>query len=661
MDDNEPLTVGTITTDRILFAMVEAAEEYEADAEHYGEEEARQLKKEMEFVDGGVVCPLKGTNDGLANGGLEKTLREDFFDAEKAKKILCDLNAVFYGQVNTAEKTKLFTDAIEVDVLESESKPESIKMSLKKPTIIGKPSADGIAATVDIGKTKSAFILKAPRRPEEPELLTHELFVGLKLNELRPILPNFAYVYGGFKCSPPVVTKGKVVSSWCDSSDNAVRYVLYENISPGKDFSDFCEDCTANEYLTVFVESLLAAQIGADLVGFTHNDAHAENVFVREYGEKIYIPYNTPKGTVYVHTDKIATFIDFGRSTIAVDGESYGDYAQFSQGHSDVRAPFPMNDAYKLMMFSFLVLLEKNRTVFQEVSKIFEFFNNEEEIMEALAKQREFFYVLPYTLDELKELTLYDFVDYITYIFPEYNLLLTEDDFKSDDDVYACYGKSTKGVCRTRVKAGPLTPIDYNTPDNIMQLYNLLPYLPADRVQALKREFTEKGTEIALAAGEGRKDLATIFSSYLNEIDTLYEKIVLFDKDEADSFIERLNEMPNLSPKAALKLTEEYAGLAEDYLDAVSLFQRAYYIAGMQDYFVSFFMPEQVGRSKKFVDDIYLKLWADPMKQFASTLAVADGATFHYVRNVERVAEIEAESFRISITRKVINSFVGDS
>ena len=56
---------------------------------------------------------------------------------------------------------------------------------------------------------------------------------------------------------------------------------------------------------------------------------------------------------------------------------------------------------------------------------------------------------------------------------------------------------------------------------------------------------------------------------------------------------------------------------------------------------------------------MYLKDWADPMKQFASTLAAADEAAFNYVRNVEQNELIEVSGFRISISRRVINSFVG--
>lgn len=677
--DVDALEIGTLNSSIVQAGVFDAQDRYADNKEYYDEQEVLQIKEEIAIVEGGVVCPVQAAAEpSTLDGQLEKTLREDFFDAEKAQDVLCRLNAVFYGPVENSMAAAMLTSRVvipqrppgmEVEVpagtlppTAPKSMPMSIRSSLKEPKIIGKPSADGIAATVDVGETKAAFVLKAPRDPGAAELLTHELVVGLELNKLRPIVPNFAYIYGGFKCSPPELGDGKKVEQWCASDKDAVRYVLYENISPGEDFEDFCETCTTADFLQMYVQTLLAVQKASELLGFTHNDLHPGNLFVRQYSEKIYIPYETPGGTVFVHTDKIATLIDYGRSTIAANGRSYGDYGQFRAGHSNVEAPFFMNDAYKLLMFSYLSLIKnKDRNVFLQLAPIFDFFNREESLVDALAVQREFYYVYPYTVPVANaagtELSLYDLVDYIVQSYPEFRIILGEDAVASDSAVYSCYGESTRSVCRTRIPAGPLTAIDYSMPRDLFELYSLLPYLPKGRVDAIREQAREEGTDAAIIAARGRADIAASFANALKDLDVLRDKIVLYDDKRAAKAKAFFRRFASLGQDEARAVAEEFALVAGDYMYAVYLLNKAHYVAGMQDYFIEFLTPDYEPGSRKFVADIYEKDWKGPIEAFVPAIQAASPVIDKYA-SVHGDADTGASGDQIAIAWKVIRSFL---
>src|SRR5579884_2098120 len=98
---------------------------------------------------------------------------------------------------------------------------------------IGTESTAGFAFQGDMKKEKNVFIVKTSQNPETDDL-QHELFVGLfGLNQLRSTkqgLPvyNFAYIFGGFKCSPPLVSpQDKTAVAWCNNMKDTVNYVFY--------------------------------------------------------------------------------------------------------------------------------------------------------------------------------------------------------------------------------------------------------------------------------------------------------------------------------------------------------------------------------------------------------------------------------------------------
>lgn len=647
----------SITTKDILNARNEAQQLWLADRRGFEKLEEQQEREEFEIVEAGIACPITTEiATEVPESEVLPLLREDFFDASAYSKLLCNMQAIFYTpKTNMLSVSNWIQKAQDGATLGAKLDTEAVRDTLSRPKIIGKPSADGIAAVVDFGSNEKAFILKAPRDSRNAELLTHELVVGLQLNKLRAWVPNFAYVFGGFKCSAPRL-RDKTVTSWCQYTGNGVRYVLYENITPGKDFRDFCKTCTFTDYVGLYIQVLLAVQFAADKTGFTHNDLHDENIFVRDYPKKVYIPYETPNGTVYIHTDKIATLIDYGRSTIARDGRSYGNYMQLELGDSTPLRPFPFNDAYKLLCFSLLTLQKYNVDVFVKARGILEFFNRPESAVEILAKQRETYYVLPPTLKRLDELTLYDLVDYISDKFSYLRLLVSEKEKEADGTVYNCYAppspEENAAVCVTTTPAGPLTTLDYARPRTLSELYTLLPHLSDAQVnnwiEALRKD---ERTPTLLDAN------AAIVERSLERLLEKHDSDLPVDAlTNYESFFRGLDSAAEATVHSGI---DNYVALVSNILVAIQHLQTTHYIAEVNDYFSS-----KLGHSatlSSMVHTHYRDVWQDDLQMLRKTLQSALIAVRSLMkhRTGDLWQHLDAQDYFLGVALDVVNAFLG--
>ena len=300
-------------------------------------------------------------------------------------------------------------------------------------------------------QANNVFIVKATKDPKNTELI-HEGFVGIYgLNKLRKDVPNFAYIMGAFKCSPPIVDSDtKDVVAWCNTTQNAVNYVIYENIFPGQDLESYIKQgCTFDQWLGYYLQILYALKLANEKVGFTHYDLHYNNVILRDLGGQVMaIPYITEEGRIqYLLTDKVATMIDYGMSRIQIGNENFGVYNLTHYSVFPDRA-FPLYDAYKLLGFSMYGMNENNQQdCFEKAAIIMQFFNNTETAQDIITKQRKTLYYLPYnektassTIDEL-----------LSYIRQNFNLdELLVDTVPADVQVLGCEGQT---VCLTELAA----------------------------------------------------------------------------------------------------------------------------------------------------------------------------------------------------------------
>lgn len=361
-----------------------------------------------------------------------------------------------------------------------------IKEYITKLKQIGNPSAFGYALKTTLvnpgtESTSDFYIIKAPRSIEYENQLYHECAIAFfGTNILRSIVPNFAYIYAKFKCSPPIIgtetQNQKDVLAWCNSvTNNVVAYAVYENIQPAISVSQYCETCNVEQYISLLVQVLYALKIAHREIDFTHYDLHHENVLVRTIPGKssFLIPYDN----VYVQAVGVATIIDFGMSHIAVrvDRQNIvhlGDAdipPHISQGTYRDRSNIT-SDVYKFLGFTLNQLKERNPSVYSKVKHLISFFNQKESPDEILVKQRPYIY-MSFDTQETRKFGIDEF---ITFCRKVYDPVVTTPNPK--DYILQC-----TSMCRTFKDSLVEAGVDLNSPppipDTLFEFYDVFSLL----------------------------------------------------------------------------------------------------------------------------------------------------------------------------------------
>lgn len=300
-------------------------------------------------------CPFDKLEDKTIRGEqVEKALKDGYGDGNILKSVMCLNNSIVSFPPSSGVKRNF-----------------KVRNYLQDLTQIGSESAEGYAMLADVDnekgeKKKNLFVVKSSRKidPSLDSDQIHEYFIGaFGTNTLRSLIPNFAFMLGLFKCSPPYIDNSSYLGgttenqrkslTFCqnDTFGNDVNYLIYENVADSVTLREFIESGKSfNEFLNVFTQVVLALDLAYENLDFTHYDLHTENVLVRELPEEIYIPYKIDNQTKYLRTKYVATIIDFGRSHIKYNNKHYG-YAFPEYGIYPDRS-YPMYDIYKLLMFS---------------------------------------------------------------------------------------------------------------------------------------------------------------------------------------------------------------------------------------------------------------------------------------------------------------------
>lgn len=286
-------------------------------------------------------------------------------------------------------------------------------------------SAEGYTLVGNLEDARNFFVIKVPRVPKNDNL-SHELVVGMYgTNMLRKYIPNYLYVYGGFKCSPPLVDpETNKVATFCLHNDNAVNYMVLENISPSISMSKYVKKCSGADFINIYLQILYALKFGKERTDFTHYDLHTDNILIRDINQNVpksektfQIKYYTEEGEQYIRTQVIPTIIDYGFSHIKINNDNYNNQDIGRSGYVDFSIfpdrSFIIFDLYKLLMFSFRnAVIAKNQDVINNCVKLFKFFNSSENPSNALEKQYALRYSFPYN-DQTKNISIDDFARYI--------------------------------------------------------------------------------------------------------------------------------------------------------------------------------------------------------------------------------------------------------
>jgi hypothetical protein len=407
---------GTVTYARILDAQNAELERVRTStfANSFAAAKTAQWNSEVALLSQNNYCPM--VKDALGNNSLTTQLEEvspqklqalvsgDFYDPSSMKAAMCESSSIYLDQNGLAAN-------------------ERIREWMSGLKQIGSESVEGYATMANFGEESlpgiapGLFVIKAPRSVVSSDELIHETFVAIKgLNDLRSFIPNFAQIFGMFRCSPPFIdpTSKKVVA-WCDSlSKRIVTYAIYENVSPNKSIDKLISNgITAEAYMKIYMQFLLSERMAFRKNGFTHYDAHTENGIVRDSGKgDISIPYDSADGPIFLRSEdgSVFTFIDYGMSHIAIKvTQPDGSVSLNHYGHVGRSAPLnsygiyrdrahPMHDCYKLLCYSLQSMYYKNRPTFDRLAPLFRFFNATETWEQVMATQANLYYYLPWEM-----------------------------------------------------------------------------------------------------------------------------------------------------------------------------------------------------------------------------------------------------------------------
>jgi len=303
ISSNPPDIVASVTSKDVIdeYFLIKDGMKYRKDLD---ENLTKQKRNEEYLIKNTSQCStseldlLRDRIPGLKAQELKRNSIKKLYNAEAMKGTMCAIDSIFYTSPYDVGSSKL---------------NDRIRLYIHNLRNVGDESLDGYALLSDFENVKDMFILKVARDPKDDTLL-HELVIGLHgTNTLRKYIPNFAYVYGGFKCSPPLIDPvTKKVVTWCLNNDNPVNYVIYENISPAVSMEKYLETCTGQEFLQAYLQVLYSLRTAEIAISYSHYDLHTANVLIRTLDiPKFQLVYNTENGLEYLSTSMIATIIDY--------------------------------------------------------------------------------------------------------------------------------------------------------------------------------------------------------------------------------------------------------------------------------------------------------------------------------------------------------------
>jgi len=441
----------------------------------------QSLVASMNVCDVPKLSALRDRIGGLQANRMKEYTVKQLYNPSVMKATMCTVDSIFY------------TSQYDEGVLYMNNRIRTYIRNLRQ---IGSESGEGYAMLADFENGKEMFVVKVSQSPTDDTLL-HELVVGLYgTNKLRQYVPNFSYIFGGFKCSPPMIDPDtKKVITWClNNNNNTVNYVLYENIAPAISVSEYIETCSGKDFVNIYLQIFYALRIGLKVIDFTHYDLHYENVLIRTPDESkskknFQIAYDTERGTEYITSNVIATIIDYGFSHIKTDdvvdstgavvkrGQHYGKSGFINYSIFPDRS-WIVHDLYKFLMFCMMKASQhNNRSVMSEASKIFKFFNQTEDPLVAIKEQQAILFAFPLTA-ETKDISPDDLATYIRSVcncdFISRN--------RSTDPILDC-----EKMCLTEAAILNKIGMDPNSrigiPDNIIEFHDI-----ASRLQNQGRE-----------------------------------------------------------------------------------------------------------------------------------------------------------------------------
>lgn len=403
----------------------------------------------------------------------------------------------------------------------------------------------GKTYTADLANKKlllNQFVIKAiddnvdingrltPANPTRNADFIHEYFVAqILLNKLRDYIPNFAYIYGAFACSPPLNPNGNEVITYCNkNNDFDIRYLIYEKIE-GPTASAFIEYCSVSDYLNIILQLTLALytannyDIEDTRYTYTHYDLHCGNVIIknpRNNTDNFYIPYKLEGAPVYLLTHNIAVIIDFGFSFVSTGTgeteEKFGHYGAGDMGVLTTKA-FPVYDIFKFLVDSYY--RTKSNEVRDVIQGLFKFFTN----TPITVVLRDWDHGRPFLPDvaNYANLTLLQFYNHIKFNYAIYfDRIITNTFNFNNEKMYDCV---VSGLCHSEAVIKDMI-ID-NKNYNDLDIFNFYDIMTETEIQEI---ITNNGPEQQPIYHINREQRQQAFDQYMGRLPKAIEELSEF-------------------------------------------------------------------------------------------------------------------------------------
>lgn len=602
-------------------------------------QQSDQDNKEEFFVKSGQICPLPSRDvatlqdelGGLRPLAFKSLVSENFYNPEVMRMAMCVTDSIFYpspqGYVNTNQRIKEWIRNLR---------------RIGQESVVGYAMVGNIASESPNVADNQVFVLKVPR--DKKSDLLHELFIGLQVNELRRFVPNFAYVYGGFKCSAPVINdqSNNEVIAFCNANDpsSKIDYIVYENVSPSVSMHAYAAEQPFNKWLDKYLQILYALDYANKRINFTHYDLHYDNVLIRnlDRSTEYSIPYAIEGRVEYIRTDGVATMIDYGDAHLKYAGLSYGSYGKRPWGIQP-NAMFPLHDSYKLLCFSMVSMAKaQNANSFTEAAKILRFFTNEDP-NSVITNQAAYSFFLPYS-ERAAKLTNYDLIKYIRSVLPSYTVNIIS--MTPVGKVLACDSSVIGRSCLNSSEVKKLMGLNGLYADSVFEFYDLVSRLTTENklkeLYNVIEDFRPHYIEVTNVAIEH-------FNTILNEIRRmLHSELVI--PTIAYTSLENLFDPKFLNDYKAYiyNLAKLYDNVQELllYRDAISFTVKRYNQPPEDvEIPVHRFYNEVAPKAFRFFDDA-----AAALKQDLDHLAKLETTSSKYFRDREGQIIIERQKFQ---------------
>lgn len=298
----------------------------------YEQKITNYAKKNKKLITKYVYKSLKDTktcSNILTTSSVKNILDNKFANGHDMSTVVCLFDALF----NLVKKdVKKGLNYLSVDINKWIKKMDMIQAN----TVGGYVFMTDIVSSIhDNKETDIQVVIKTPRDLKYFDDMIIEYFIGVtEINKLRYLVPNFAYTLGAFIC-PWVDDK------ICDYNKKEAKlkknqrpFVIFEKIK-GKTVEDMLDGNKINfsQYLGIFIQLLLALEVGQRNIDFCHYDLHASNVMCRPIEKKYeyVVPLNDKEYDVTA-VDILPIIIDFGTSTVVSKNKTIGSYDYIGHG-----------------------------------------------------------------------------------------------------------------------------------------------------------------------------------------------------------------------------------------------------------------------------------------------------------------------------------------